>query len=201
MRTITLAAVVGTILLVACSKDNTNGYDSTGVGDSSNTMAGAPPAATPLTDANIMALMDEVNAADSTMGKTASTKATSADVKAFGTLMMRDHHTLRKDGQDLAAKLNITPAAPADDSLPRIVQAATDSLSSIAKGAAWDKAYIDNEVGTHQLVLALIAKAQDATQTPELDEALTKAKGIVQGHLQTAQGIQSKLAAGPSGNQ
>jgi len=36
------------------------------------------------------------------------------------------------------------------------------------KGAAWDKSYIDGEVGVHQLVLGLIDSAQSAAQSPEL---------------------------------
>ena len=45
-------------------------------------------------------------------GNMASTKGTNAEVKGFGRDMMRDHHALRKAGQDLAKKLNLTPATP-----------------------------------------------------------------------------------------
>src|SRR4051812_2856155 len=48
-----------------------------------------------LTDANIVYLLDRANLADSARGRLAQTKATSADVKSFGQLMMGEHHALR----------------------------------------------------------------------------------------------------------
>ena len=75
--------------------------------------ADTAPAATAgseaLTDANIVALLDEANMADSAAGAYALTKATNADVKAFAKLMMGEHHALRAQGQQLAQRLNVTP--------------------------------------------------------------------------------------------
>src|SRR5688572_11939505 len=52
-----------------------------------------------LSDANIVALLDEANAADSTAGALARDKATSKEVKDFAKLMMAEHHALRVQGQ------------------------------------------------------------------------------------------------------
>ena len=76
-----------------------------------------------LTDANIVALLDEANMADSAAGALAATKATSKDVKDFAKLMMSEHHALRKQGQELAKKLNVTPAPPANDPLKPLAEA------------------------------------------------------------------------------
>jgi predicted outer membrane protein len=54
-----------------------------------------------LSDANIVALLDEANMADNASGAYAVTKATSPDVKAFAKLMMGEHHALRAQGQQL----------------------------------------------------------------------------------------------------
>jgi predicted outer membrane protein len=70
-----------------------------------------------LTDAKIVALLDEANAADSASGAFALRKASSPDVKAFAKLMMGEHHALRAQGQQLARRLNVTPELPADDPL------------------------------------------------------------------------------------
>jgi len=194
-----VVAAMSTAVLVACSKDNGAASDSAKMADSaaaaSNTAATTPPPAPTLTDPNIVALLDEANAADSAGGKLASTKGTSADVKAFGTLMARDHHMLRKMGQDLAKKLNVTPAPPANDSLPQKAQAMSDSATSMAKGAAWDRWYIDHEVAVHQMVLGMIDSALGAAQAPELKDLLTKARPNIEAHLKRAQDIQSKLPA------
>ena len=54
----------------------------------------ASPANAPYTDANIVALLDEANKADSSAGKFALGKAADPGVKAFAKLMMGEHHAL-----------------------------------------------------------------------------------------------------------
>ena len=194
-----IALVGASVLWAACAKNEAKS-DSAAAADSAAKAAAAAPAAAPapapatLTDANIAALLDEANAADSAAGNLASTKGTNGQVKEFGRTMMRDHHTLRKAGQDLAKKLNLTPAAPANDTLPAAAQRAHDAMMAMAKGAAWDKAYIDNEVAYHQAVLALLQAAQAAAQDTSLKALITKAQPTIQAHLTKAQSIQSKLA-------
>jgi putative membrane protein len=183
-------------VLGACAKGDKSAYDSAGTTDTA-TAASATPTTPALTDANIAALLDEANAADSANGKIASTKGTNADVKAFGVLMMNDHHALRKAGQDLVTKLGVTPTPPSTDELPAKAKMLSDSLTSQAKGAAWDKWYIDHEVTMHQDVLALIDQAQAAAQNAELKDLLTKARPNIEMHLKRAQDIQSKLGATP----
>lgn len=197
MRMTSLVAALSAVALIACAKDKTNTVDSAKMADSIKAASAPPPppAAAPLTDANIAALLDEANAGDSAGGLLARTKGTKADVKAFGTLMMKDHHALRVLGINLAKKLNLTPVAPANDSLPGKVKAAQDNLTSMDKGAGWDKAYIDGEVATHQMVLGLIDAAQAAATAPELKDLLTKARPNIEMHLKRAQDIQGKLAA------
>jgi putative membrane protein len=191
-------AVLGACALwVACAKAE-NKTDTTVVKTDTTAAATTTPAPAPLTDANIAALLDEANMADSAWGNLASTKGTAASVKDFGRMMMRDHHSLRKQGQDLAKKLNLTPAAPANDTLPAAVTKMGDSLNAQAKGAAWDKAYIDHEVAVHQSVLSLLQAAQGAAQDTSLKALITKATPNVQAHLTKAQDIQSKLAAAPA---
>ncbi len=198
MRMTSLIAAMSLTALVACTKLSDDRADSAHLADS---LKAAPPApstptaAMPLTDANIVALLDEANMADSASGTLATTKGTKADVRAFGVLMMRDHHALRVAGLDLANKLNLTPTPPANDSLPGKVKTAQDHLASMDKGPAWDKAYIDGEVAAHQTVLGLIDTAQAAAQAQELKALLTKARPTVEMHLKRAQEIQSKLGA------
>ena len=196
MRTNKLVAALGIAVLAACAKEDKTAYDSTQTTDTA-AAAAATPTNTPatLTDPNIAALLDEANMADSANGKIASTKGTQADVKAFGVLMTKDHHALRKQGQDLATKLNVTPTPPANDSLPAKAQMVADSLNAMPKGAAWDKWYIDHEVTMHQEVLGLIDQALGAAQNAELKDLLTKARPNIEMHLKRAQDIQSKLGA------
>jgi putative membrane protein len=193
MRMNKLVAVLSTVVLVACAKDAAK-TDSTVITDSATSATTLPAPA--LTDANIAAILDEANAADSTFGKIASTKGTSADVRAYGVMMMNDHHALRKAGQDLVAKLGVTPVLPAEqEPMPGKAKMVSDSLNALAKGSVFDRSYIELEVANHQTVLGFIDQALAAAQNAEVKDLLTKARPNIEMHLKRAQEIQTKLGS------
>lgn len=193
-RVATLA--IAAFALAACSKKDNSAVDTTAASStvSADTSVAPPaPAAGTWTDANIVALLDEANAADSSAGAVAATKGTAAAVRDFGKRMMRDHHTLRAQGEALAKKLNVTPAAPSDDPVAPAAQKEMDTLNSTAKGKDFDRAYIDAEVDAHKAVLGLATKAAGITQTAELKNLIQKAAPVIQGHLDKAEAIQKTL--------
>jgi putative membrane protein len=162
----------------------------------SDTANSAAPAATPqggLTDANIVALLDAANKADSAGGAVASKKATNAEVKAFARLMMAEHHALRKQGQDLAKQLGVEPKPPEKDPLAPYVASEMKALQSTPKGAEFDRTYIDNEVTIHQAVLDLANQARVTTQTAQLRDLIEKAVPVIRKHLDQATALQKKL--------
>jgi putative membrane protein len=195
----TLAALaVATFTLVACSKKDNYGSDTTAASSTmsadTSAMAGASSTTSGTwSDANIVALLDEANAADSAAGAIAVTKGTNSKVRDFARRMMRDHHTLRAQGAALAKKLNVTPAAPSDDPVQPMAQNETNTLNNTAKGKDFDKAYIDAEVDAHKAVLDLATKAAGQTQNTELKNLIQKAAPVIQGHLDLAQSIQKSL--------
>jgi putative membrane protein len=158
-----------------------------------DTTAAAAPAAPALTDANIVYLLDKANLLDSAGGAIAATKGTSADVRAFAKDMMRDHHSLRKQGADLAKKLGVTPEAPANDDTQAQYDKTIALYNGAAKGKDFDKAYIENEVTYHKAVLATANAGMAAAQNPELKNFIQKAAPAVQAHLDKAEKIQSKM--------
>ena len=204
IRHTSIAALCAAALVTACAKSENNAdsarlADSTAAAASTTTTTTTATTAAPaLTDANIVAIVDHANMADSASGSVAASKGTNSEVKAFGRDMMRDHHALRQMGQDLAKKLNVTPQPPANDSSEAKDKAWVDSLNSMPKGAAWDKSYIDHEVGAHQAVLSTLNTAEGAAQNAELKALLTKAKPTIEAHLKKAQDIQSKLQSAKS---
>jgi putative membrane protein len=185
------------LAVVACAKKDNTTTDTTAVtGTMADTSAMAASSTTPAatwSDANIFALLDEANAADSSAGSIAATKGTAAAVRTFAKDMMRDHHTLRTQGAALAKKLNVTPAAPGDDPVPNMAQTETNTLNSTAKGKDFDKAYIDAEVDAHKAVLDLATKGAGQTQTTELKNLIQKAAPLIQAHLTKAEAIQKTL--------
>jgi putative membrane protein len=191
-------AILGAFALwAACSKGANKADSAAGVDTSAAAAAtAAPPAAAPaaLTDANIVALLDEANAGDSATGAIAAKKGKSSAVKEFGRDMMRDHHALRKAGQDMAKKENITAAPPSGDTLATAGQKWNDSLTALPAGADWDKTYIDHEVAAHQAVQALLQTAQGVAQDTVLKALIIKAEPTIDAHLKKAQDIQTKMS-------
>lgn len=156
-----------------------------------NAAPSAPPPA--LSDANIVFILDNANMLDSAAGAIAATKGTSADVREFGQMMMRDHHSLRQQGQDLAKKLGVIPEAPAADDSKMQLDRTMATLNGATKGKDFDKAYIDNEVTYHKAVLETAIAAMAAAQNAELKNLIQKAAPAIQAHLDRAQAIQGKM--------
>ena len=157
----------------------------------SNTAAPAPKSG--LSDANIVALLDAANKADSAAGALAAKKATRPEVKDFAKLMMSEHHALRKAGQDLAKQLGVEPKPPEHDPLAPYVASEMKALQTTAKGAEFDRTYIDNEVTIHQAVLDLANQARVTTQTPQLRDLIEKAAPVIRKHLDQAMALQKQL--------
>ena len=190
--------------VAACSKGADAAADSAKKADSASAAAAAatPPAMAPppapatpaLTDASILGALDADNVSDSTAGAMASEKGTSASVKEFGRMMMKDHHAMRMEGMAVAKKVGVTPEAPTGPDVAA-EKAAGDSLAAMPKGAAWDKAFIDHAVDGHIKVLTYAQDAANATQNADILAMIQKATPTVQKHLDKAKDIQGKLPA------
>jgi putative membrane protein len=191
----TVAALSG----CKAKNESAGALDTTKAATATDTTARTAPATTPaapaMTDANIVAILDAANESDSAFGAMAVKKTKNPQVRQFARLMMAEHHLLRQQGQDLAKKLNVTPAPPANFDLPDKQKAAMSDLET-KTGAAFDKAYIDHEVDYHQVVLQTANQALSAAQNPELKDLIQKAAPVIQKHLDMAKQIQTKLNSG-----
>jgi putative membrane protein len=194
-----VAALTAAALTVgACAKKDTGAADTTAASstitaDTATMAASSTSTGGNWSDANIFAILDEANMADSSSGSIAVTKGTNSAVRGFGRRMMRDHHQLRAQGATLAKKLNVTPAPPSDDPLASDVQKFTETLNTTAKGKDFDKAYIDGEVDVHKKVLDIATKAAAQTQNTQLKNLIQKAAPLIQMHLDNAESIQKTL--------
>jgi putative membrane protein len=95
---------------------------------------------------------------------------------------------------DLVKKLNVTPED--NDTSKALSQAATEERTKLAKldGAAFDKAYVENEVAYHKQVngaleTLLIPSASNA----ELKSLLETGLKLFQGHQQHAEHVAAEL--------
>ena len=191
--------VAAAAIATACKKPETRA-DTVAVAPAPDTAKpAAAPAPTPapaINDAQIAHIAVTANAIDSAAGELAKKKATSKAVKEFAQTMITDHSGVNKQAVALATKLNVTPE---DNDVSKQLKAGADA--NIAKlqglsGAAFDKAYMDNEVAYHQAVLdaldkTLIPNAQNA----ELKDLLVKVRPAFAAHLERAKGVQGSMVA------
>ena len=153
----------------------------------------APATTQELTDANIAALLDEANKADSSAGAIAVKKASSPAVKRFARMMMGEHHALRVAGEKVVKQAKMTPSAPANDPVAPLAQQETSVLDSTPAGSQFDRAYIDQEVAAHRAVKDLLERSEGEADNPDLKAVIGKARPVVDRHLKEAERLQQKL--------
>ncbi len=195
-RSVIVALAVGS--LAACNKggDSADGSKANTAGSSAggpDGVANIPAAGPAMSDANIFYILDAVNMGDSAKGALASTKGTSADVREFAKIMVRDHHSMRQQVQDLSKRLAIQPAPAAGDSFPAKLNGALSRLTSAAKGRDFDKAYMDHEVAAQREMLTLAVSAMSMTRNSEIKNLIQNAAPVIQAHLDKAAAIQKNL--------
>jgi putative membrane protein len=142
------------------------------------------------TDPQIAHIAYTAGVIDVAAAKQALAKTSNKDVKAFAEDMVRDHEAVNKLALDLVKKLNVTPQDnDTSKTLSKNAAAKLDELGKLS-GAAFDKAYVANEVAYHKAVdgaleTTLIPSASNA----ELKSLLQTGLKIFQGHEQHAEHV------------
>jgi putative membrane protein len=147
-----------------------------------------------LTDPQIAHIAYTAGVIDITAAKQALGKASNKDVKTFAEDMVRDHEAVNKQALDLVKKLNVTPQD--NDTSKTLSKQASDKLAELGKlnGAAYDKAYVANEVAYHKAVnSALATQLIPSASNPELKSLLQTGLKIFQGHEQHAEHVEAEL--------
>ena len=147
-----------------------------------------------LTDPQIAHIAYTAGVIDVAAGKQALSKASNKEVKAFADNMVRDHEAVNNLALDLVKKLNVTPEV--NDTSKALSKQAADKSAELGKlnGAAFDKAYVANEVAYHKAVnSALETQLIPSASNPELKSLLQTGLKIFQGHQQHAEHIAASL--------
>ncbi len=146
------------------------------------------------TDPQIAHIAYTAGQLDITAAKQALSKSKNKDVLAFAEDMVRDHEAVNKQALDLVKKLNVTPAD--NDTSRALSKQAADKLAELAKlsGAAYDKAYVANEVAYHKTVNgALESTLIPSANNVELKNLLQTGLKIFQGHQLHAEHLAASL--------
>jgi putative membrane protein len=141
-------------------------------------IAGPAVAAGGPTDPQIAHIAYTAGNLDIAASKQALARSHNKAIRSFAEEMVRDHQAVNDKALALVKKLHVTPEAnPTSASLTKSADATRTRLSHL-KGAAFDRAYIDNEVAYHKTVngaleSTLIPNAKNAELKSLLQTGLT----------------------------
>ena len=145
-------------------------------------------------DAQIAHIAYTAGVIDITAAKQALTKTANPQVKEFAQEMVRDHQAVNEKALALVKKLNVTPQDnPTSQALNK---GAADKLKELSKlsGAAFDRAYVENEVAYHKTVNgALKDTLIPNSQNGELKSLLQTGLTLFQSHQVHAEHLAMSL--------
>ena len=145
-------------------------------------------------DAQIAHIAYTAGEIDIAAAKQALAKSRNAEVRAFAEEMVRDHAAVNDKALALVKKLGVTPEA--NGTSAALSKGAADKMASLAKlsGAAFDKAYVSNEVAYHQTVNnALSSTLIPGAHNAELKSLLETGLTLFQEHQKHAEHLASAL--------
>ena len=130
------------------------------------------------TDPQIAHIAYTAGTIDVDAAKQALAKSRTSAVRSFAQEMIRDHQAVNAKALALVKKLHVTPQD--NPTSQALTKGAADERAKLAKlrGAAFDRAYVDNEVAYHKTVngaleTTLIPNAKNAELKSLLQTGLT----------------------------
>jgi len=166
----------------------TSTYDTSGTSSTAATgMTGTTGSMDPA-DSDFMTKAAQGGLAEVNMGNMAASKATNADVKAFGNRMVTDHSKANDELKQLAATKGVVLPGDVNDEQKK----AMDSMSS-KNGKDFDKAYMYDMVKDHETDVKEFEKASKSAKDADLKAWATKTLPTLQEHLKMAKDAQKKV--------
>lgn len=160
-------------------------------------LIGAPAlahAAAAPTDPQIAHIAYTAGQLDVEAAKQALAKSKSKEVREFAQEMVTDHSEVNKQALALVKQLHVTPEN--NDTSRALTKQAAEKRSALAQlsGAAFDKAYVANEVAYHKTVnSALEGTLIPSAQNAKLKSLLQTGLKIFQGHELHAEHLAAEL--------
>lgn len=185
------------LLVVFAGCGNTDGETELAADTSPAQMAAEPAPSGELTDAQIAAIVVTANGIDIANGEQALDKSSNEQVRQFAETMVGVHTAVNESAGELVARLGVTPE---ENDVSRSLQSDADRTNARLaglSGAAFDHAYIENEIAYHQAVIDAVDSVLIPNATNgELRQMLVDARPVFEGHLTHAKTVQEQLGSG-----
>lgn len=178
--------LVAAASIVACAGDNNSKADDAAAG-----ATGTTGTAGTSTDLDRGWVNDQLVDGDKEvrLGRLAQERGGSADVRAFGAMMVEKHTMAGTELKRIANRHNV----PADESRKDEGHDEIERLSKLS-GDAFDRAYLDLMVDEHEEAIdALEDKAGDNDEHADVKDWAAKALPEVRQHLERAKNLRERL--------
>ncbi len=150
-----------------------------------------------ITDANVISLFGAMNARQIAAADVELENWHNDAARAFAASMAREHAELQHSADSLAARLGITPVAPAlTKPWMSAMQAQIDSLRRV-RASSFDSAFVHQQITSHQLMLEYLQQLASASQHPDVQSMLSAAAKRVASQLDRARSLEGTLVAPP----
>jgi putative membrane protein len=148
--------------------------------------------ASAVSDASFVKQAAEGGMIEVAKGKLAAQKGSHDAVKQFGQKMVDDHTKAGDELKSIASGKNIS--LPSDTPKPPM-QAVLTKLEKL-EGAAFDRAYVDDQIRDHEKTIALFAREAKSGKDAELKAFAEKTLPTLKEHLSMVRDLKTKLAKG-----
>jgi len=149
---------------------------------------------TPLSDANIAAIVVGANKIDISAADIALQRSKNPEVRKFAQRMKTDHNAVLNSAVKLVTRLGVTPVN--NDLVATLSKQSQDHEAKLMtlSGKAFDKSYIDHEVAYHKAVISVIEdQLIPAASNQELKDTLVSVVPAFKAHLKHCEMIQSQI--------
>jgi len=145
-------------------------------------------------NAHVVGVLHEVNEGEIAAARLAQSRALSLAVRDFANRMILEHTRLDRQLRDLAAYAGTAVTLP-DSALPR-VHAESMAMLASTSGAAFDRAYVTQQIRAHQRALTLVNAGYRLSDDDQLRTMLaTVARPLIQEHLEMADRLAREVGA------
>lgn len=145
-----------------------------------------------LDDAVVAHIAVTANQLDIAGAEQALERSSNAEVRAFAETMIRDHTGVIEQAVALAERLGVTPKD--NETSQALVARAAETRERLAdlEGAAFDRAYMENEITYHEAVITAVEETLvPATSNEELKQLLEGVVPALRAHLEHARRVSS----------
>ena len=125
-------------------------------------------------------------------GKLAAQKGAHEGVKQFGQKLADDHAKVNDELKSIASGKNIT----LPDEMPKSPTPAALAKLEKVEGAAFDRAYVEDQIRDHEKTIALFEREVKTGKDAELKAFAEKTLPALKEHLTTVQDLKTKVAKG-----